>query len=288
MKLMIKFILTLFSIMPLRLNHFVGSLIGRYLYLTNSDSKQVVSININTCFPNLTPSERQLLIKKSLIETGKGLSESGFIWLRSFDNNAKQIVKTIGIEHLQSDQPVILLVPHFGCWEITGRVLSINTPVTFLYKPLKKSKQEKLLIKNREKHGLSMATADKKGVIKLQRAIKNKELIGILPDQDPGEEGGVLAPFFGTKARSMTLLVKLARKNNAKVLLTWALRLPNGKGYELHLKPVNILSEQGSLEEDVTIMNQVIEGLVKTNPEQYLWNYKRFRTTIDYSSKPSL
>jgi KDO2-lipid IV(A) lauroyltransferase len=82
----------------------------------------------------------------------------------------------------------------------------------------------------------------------------------------------------------MTLLVKLARKNNAKVLLTWAFRLPKGKGYELNLQPVDILSEQGSIEADVALMNQVIEDLVKTQPEQYLWNYKRFKSVVDYSS----
>ncbi len=284
MKQMISIILKFFSVIPLRLNHLIGSWIGIYLYITNSHSKKVVSKNIKTCFAHLDKSRQQELIKKSLVEMGKGLSESGFIWLRSFKDNAKYIVKTIGIEHLKSEQPIILLVPHFGCWEITGRVLSIDTPVTFLYKPLRKAEQEAFLIKNRQKHGLSMATADKKGVIKLQRAIKKQELIGILPDQDPGEEGGVLAPFFGTNARSMTLLAKLARKNQAKVLLTWALRLPKGRGYELYLKPVDILSEQGLIEQDVTLMNKVIEDLVITQPEQYLWNYKRFKSVVDYSS----
>ena len=103
-----------------------------------------------------------------------------------------------------------------------------------------------------------------------------------MPDQDPGEEGGVLSTFFGTNARSMTLLAKLARKNKAKVVLTWALRLPNGKGYELNLKAVNILSNSGKVEDDVALMNKVIEDLVKTKPEQYLWNYKRFKSVIDY------
>ena len=127
-----------------------------------------------------------------------------------------------------------------------------------------------------------MATADKKGVIKLQRTLAKNELIGILPDQDPGEEGGVLAPFFNHDARTMTLLVKLARRNNAKVLMTWATRLDKGKGYELNLIPVNVLSDSGNLKDDVILMNQAIESLVKTKPEQYLWNYKRFKSVIDY------
>jgi KDO2-lipid IV(A) lauroyltransferase len=279
---MIKFILTFFSILPLRVNHFIGTMIGHYLYLTNSDSKGVVSKNIQTCFPDLSKTEQQNLVKRSLIETGKGLSESGFIWFNSFKNNATYITKTTGMEHLKSDSPIILLVPHFGCWEITGRVLSLNTPVVFLYKPLRNPQQEACLISKRQQGDLSMATADKKGVIKLQRALSKGDLIGILPDQDPGEEGSILAPFFNHDARTMTLLAKLVRKNNAKVLLTWATRLEKGKGYELNLEPVNILSDSDELNDDVVLMNQVIEDLVKTKPEQYLWNYKRFKSVVDY------
>jgi len=42
------------------------------------------------------------------------------------------------------------------------------------------------------------------------------------------------------------------------------------------------LSESGNLEDDVALMNKVIENLVKTKPEQYLWNYKRFKSEINY------
>jgi KDO2-lipid IV(A) lauroyltransferase len=66
------------------------------------------------------------------------------------------------------------------------------------------------------------------------------------------------------------------------VLLTWATRLDKGRGYELNIEPVDILSKSGVLAEDVAKMNQVIENLVKTKPEQYLWNYKRFKGVTKY------
>jgi KDO2-lipid IV(A) lauroyltransferase len=50
----------------------------------------------------------------------------------------------------------------------------------------------------------------------------------------------------------------------------------------LNVKPVNILSGTGRVEDDVALMNQAIEQLVKTKPEQYLWNYKRFKGIIRY------
>ena len=268
--------------MPLKLNHLIGTLIGRLLYLTNSQSKHVVRRNIEICFPNLSKAKQQDLIKKSLIEAGKGLSESGFVWFNSFEHNAKHIVKTKGAQHLKGDENTILLIPHFGCWEIVIRMVSLHRPTTCMYKELDNEKQNALLLSLREQQDLHMAAANKKGVLKLQRALKDKQLIAILPDQYPGEEGSVVSPFFEHDARTMTLLVKLARKNNAKVLMTWAARLDNGEGYELNIKPVDILSSTGMVEDDVTLMNRVIEHLVETKPEQYLWSYKRFKGIIRY------
>jgi KDO2-lipid IV(A) lauroyltransferase len=268
--------------MPLKLNHFIGMLIGQYLYLTKSNSRVVVSKNIKLCFPKLSLEAQQILIKKSLIESGKGLSESGFIWFRDFDDNAKYVTKTIGMQHLKNDKAVILLVPHFGCWELVGRMVSLSEPVVFMYKMLKDKQQNALLLSKRQQGDVLMAPANKKGVIKLQRAINNKQLIAILPDQDPGEVGSILAPFFSQNTRTMTLLVRLARKNNAQVVMAWAKRLPNAKGYELHLKPIKILSDTNTLVDDVSLMNKAIEDLVTTQPEQYLWHYKRFKSVVKY------
>ena len=268
--------------MPLKLNHSIGVLIGRLLYSTNSQSKCIVSKNIEICFPNLSKAEQQNLIKKSLIETGKSLSESGFIWFNSFKHNAKHVVKKNGIEHLKGDENTILLVPHFGCWEIAARMVSLHGPTTFMYKELENEKQNTLLLSVREQQDLYMAAANKNGVLKLQRALKNKQLIAILPDQYPSKKGSVMSSFFGHNARTMTLLVRLARKNNAKVLMTWAQRLDKGRGYELNIMPIDILSKSETIVDDVTLMNQAIEKLIITNPEQYLWNYKRFKGVIKY------
>jgi len=281
---MVKFILTFFSILSIRLNHLFGYLIGKCLYLFNTESKKVVTKNIALCFPKLNAKAQNNLIKNTLIETGKGLSESGFIWLNSFDYNASHVRKILNKSLVKTDGPVIFLTPHFGCWELTARMISRFRPVTFLYKPLETLEEDIFLLSMRAQHDLFMAPASKKGVFKLQRILSDQGAIGILPDQDPGEQGGVLAPFFGHNAQTMTLLAKLARKNNAKVVLAWCERLNLGKGYELNFQAVDVLSESGNLEDDVVLMNKVIEDLVKTKSEQYLWNYKRFKSVINYRS----
>jgi len=280
---MIRLFLFICSLLPLKINHIFGTLIGKLLYFTGSEAKKVSAQNIEICFPELTIRDRDSLVKNTLIHTGKNLTESGLIWNQSFSKNESHVSDFIGKNYLDNSKRTILLVPHIGCWEITGRVLAHSRKVTFMYKPLKSQKQNDYLFKRRNQGNLTMASADKAGILKIQRALKNKELVGILPDQDPGIDGGIMSPFFNKQANTMTLLAKIAKKNDVQVLMFWAKRLPKGKGYKLNLEPVDLNLNSENIEEQVSLMNQCIENLIRKMPEQYMWSYKRFKSSHSYN-----
>ena len=193
---MIRLFLAFCSLLPLRANHSFGAFLGQLLFIFNSDAKNASKQNLEICFPNLSPGELRKLLKKVLIETGKSLTESGLIWNQSFKENAKLIRNIHGENYLDSPKKTILLVPHIGCWEITGRVIAEKRKITFMYRPLRSSKQNEYLFARRNQGNLTMASADKSGILKIQRALNNGELLVMLPDQDPGKYGGIMAPFF--------------------------------------------------------------------------------------------
>jgi len=138
------------------------------------------------------------------------------------------------------------------------------------------------LFKRRNQGNLTMASADKSGVLKMQRALKNGDLVGILPDQDPGKDRGIMAPFFNKQVNTMTLLVKIAQKQDAQVLMFWAERLDKGRGYELNIEPIDLIANGETLQDQVASMNHSIEALIKRLPEQYMWSYRRFKSTHSY------
>ena len=279
---MIRLFLAFCSLLPLKVNHYFGSFIGYLLYLFNSEAKSVSKQNLRICFPNLSDSNLKVLLRKVLIETGKGLTESGLIWNQNFTDNAKLIRNINGEHYLDNSKKTILLVPHIGCWEITGRVLAKKRKVTFMYKPLRSKKQNDYLYARRNQGNLSMASADKSGILKIQRALISGDIIGMLPDQDPGNDGALIIPFFGKKVNTMTLLARIAKKHNAQVLMLWARRLDSGQGFELNLKPIDLEVNGDNLEERVGQMNHFIESLIREQPEQYMWSYKRFKSTHSY------
>ena len=80
----------------------------------------------------------------------------------------------------------------------------------------------------------------------------------------------------------MTLLARLAKKHNAQVLMFWAKRLENGRGYDLNFEPVDLSINGDDLESYVKVMNKSIESLVRKTPEQYMWGYRRFKSSHSY------
>ena len=252
------------------------------LFTFNSDTKNASQQNLKICFPNLSQGELRTLLKRVLIETGKSLTESGLIWNQSFKENAKLIRNIHGENYLESPKKTILLVPHLGCWEITGRVIAEKRKITFMYRPLRSSKQNEYLFARRNQGNLTMASADKSGILKIQRALNNGELIGMLPDQDPGKDGGIMVPFFNKDVNTMTLLARLAKKHNAQVLMFWANRLEKGRGYDLNIEPVDLTRNGEDIESYTKVMNKSIESLIRKTPEQYMWGYRRFKSSHSY------
>ena len=103
-------------------------------------------------------------------------------------------------------------------------------------------------------------------------------MVGKLPDQEPDDRsGGVFAPFMGIQAFSPKLVTRLISKTGAMVVAGFAERLPNGEGFNIHFIDADegIYSREDI--EAVTAMNRTVETLVSMAPEQYQWEYKRFK-----------
>jgi KDO2-lipid IV(A) lauroyltransferase len=103
-------------------------------------------------------------------------------------------------------------------------------------------------------------------------------VVGVLPDQDPGPDAGVFAPFFGVQAKTSTLTARLIAGSDAAPFLTWAERLERGQGYRLHLIELDAGALRcGDVERATRALNLELERVIRQLPRQYLWSYRRFR-----------
>jgi len=280
--LLIRWILHVFAALPLSLAHALGSLIGWALLRIPNDLRRIAAINIPLCFPNLDPPQQRRLLRASLIESGKTLAEAGALWLWPTSRIISLIKDTHGEHHLRAalaaGKGAILATPHLGAWELMGLYSSLHYPITSLYRPPRLSDMDGLVRRGRERLGARLVPVDAGGVRALYQALGKGEVVGILPDQEPGAGNGVFAPLFGIQANTMVLLSRLAIKTGAPVIFCYAERLPRGRGFHLHFIPAPPSINQLPLEQSVAVMNEMVEILIKQRPEQYQWGYKRFRT----------
>ena len=88
--LLIKALLQLLAFMPLWLNRQIGSLLGLALYALNTQARKVSAENITRCFPELSADAQDILVRNSLVETGKMSIEVAPVWLRPWSWRAWQ------------------------------------------------------------------------------------------------------------------------------------------------------------------------------------------------------
>ncbi|HEC28720.1 MAG TPA: lipid A biosynthesis acyltransferase, partial [Gammaproteobacteria bacterium] len=124
------------------------------------------------------------------------------------------------------------------------------------------------------------------GVKALFTALAKKETIGILPDQDPGGDGGIFVPFFGMPANTIKLASRLTQKTGAPVLLLYAERLTHGHGYVIHFHKPGKDIYSTDLTVSATAMNRSVEACIRALPSQYQWSYKRFKRRPSGESSP--
>lgn len=214
------------------------------------------------------------LLRQVVAETGKGVTELILVWFGSDDRvsglvtcNAWHVVEQAQREGCG----VIFLTPHLGCFEISALYGAQRLPITVMYRPPKLRWLEPLMIAGRQRWRARVAPANLRGVRMLYKALKSGEAVGLLPDQTPGVGEGVWAGFFGRPAYTMTLVSRLQKATGAAIIMAFAERLRDGRGYHLHLQRMPTAGL------DEAALNRAVEALVRRCPAQYLWGYNRYK-----------
>lgn len=275
---LIKLLIVVMSWLPLPLARSLGWLVGEVAWRRKTRGAVTTLINLDLCLPELTASERRALARRSLQQWGMTLFETPIVWRRGL--KALGLIRAVNGQPLMDaaladDRGLILLSPHLGNWELTGLWLSRQAPTTILYQPPRQAKLEELVKAGRGKAGAKLVPTDLRGVSALIKALKRGEVTGILPDMEPDRSGGIFARFFGIQALTMTLVHNLQHRGDAAVLLAFARRVPRGFVIEV-LEPEKAIYDKDPAI-GVAAMNRLVEQSARMAPEQYQWEYKRFK-----------
>ncbi len=286
---MLNLLFRLVAALPLRAVHALGGFLGRLVYWLSPTYRRRLNENLERAGYTDKATRRE-----AIAGAGRQGLETPWIWKRPREDliaRTRVADMSIADEALADGRPVMFLPPHLGCFEVTAQFYAAfrpeakTRPMTVLYRIPRKSILRPIVETGRAADGLRLAPAEMRGVRMLMKAMKDREVVGILPDQVPSRGEGVWAPFFGRWAYTMTLPARLARQFDAIVLFVYGERLPRGEGYRIHLQR---LQEPltGDPAHDAAVMNRGLEGLIRQCPTQYLWGYNRYKVPAGAEPPP--
>lgn len=266
--------------LPLPVLHALGVGLGWLIYWAPGRHSARMRNNVfesGLCVPGRDCGR---LLRQAIGEAGKAIVELAPMWLRPYDKVLKLVRGTSGWEHIDAARAagkgIIIISPHIGCFEIIGQYCAQQHPFTVMYRPPRQPALDALMVAGRQRGQATLVPTDLSGVRAQLAALKRHETIGLLPDQVATKGDGVWAPFFGRPAYTPTLVASLQRKTGAAAFFVAAERLRWGRGYHLHVAPLDEALPADKTAAAIRI-NQGVEDMVRRFPAQYMWSYNRYK-----------
>lgn len=266
--------------LPYPLLHRLGIWMGRTSMHFLKRRVSIARRNLELCFPEMEPEQRERQIVSNFESLGMGLLETGMAWFWP-DSRVKRWFDISGLHNLQKAQEggrgVLVIGVHFMSLELGGRAMGLCQPMMAMYRPHNNKAMEFVQTWGRMRSNKAML--DRKDLRAMVYALKRGEAVWFAPDQDYGPRGSVFAPLFAVKQAATTsgtfMLVRMAKPVLIPLVL---IRKANGRGYDLLIQPV---LEDYPVDDELAAavyMNKVIEKEIMRAPEQYMWLHRRFKT----------
>jgi len=266
--------------LPWSVLHRMGRLVGWLLYRVNGEQAHVARVNLGIAYPDMPPEQREILLRESLRESAITFCELPRIWGGREDLSYR--VEQNGLPEkaarlLARGKGLIVAMPHHGNWEMVSAGIDRNLRVTGLYRPPRQAFLEPLMTEGRSTARIKMVSTSRAGIKALHEALRNQEVVVILPDQVPKAAGAaaIAAPFFGRDSLTMALLGRLAARHQAPVLFAWTERQPDGR-YRMRYFEAEEAIRDPDPRVAATALNRAVEHCIEHSPAQYQWAYRRF------------
>ena len=181
---------------------------------------------------------------------------------------------------LEKGKGVLLLLSHFGNWEMMGIMSKlIGDSIMVLAKPMKKNmRMDQYITEIRNAAGLEVVSSIKAGRTVIKALSKNR-VVGILIDQRAKRSEGVWADFFGKKAPTTPGLAVLAMKTGAPVVPVFMVRNGFGKHRLIIQEPLELV-HTGDIKKDAEtntqLFNHTLESMIRQYPDQWFWVHRRW------------
>ena len=242
-------------------------------------SNKLIRENIKKALPQLNNEEIKKINKQMWNNYGRIFSE--YMFLKNFRYNLNQSNITIhGQEILdeikKSNTPVIFVSGHFSNFELMAmQIEKSGIKLAAIYRPLNNKFlnsimeriRKKYICKEQIKKGIS-------GVRDIVKFYKKNYSTALMIDQRVSE--GIKVNFFKHKALTTTIPAQLVKKYKMPIVPVFIERFENVKFKITFQKPI-YFTDNDSIENITSKLNEVLEKMIISKPEQWIWSHNRWK-----------
>lgn len=185
--------------------------------------------------------------------------------------------------HTSSGQGLIIVTAHHGSWELVANETAVATGKTFvaLAKPSKLPEFTAILLNLRAKANTRILLTDSKNLLRdMMKTLKENGNLGFVMDQKPEGRVGPIVEFLSQPTEFVSGPAKLALRHGSSVVALFCIRTGPWT-YRIEFETV-LGPHHGDRDEHVLTqkMASAISRSIQLYPEQWIWNYKRWRMQV--------
>lgn len=272
--------LMILAILPWAIQYRLGQFLGSVAFNNLKSRGKTTIRNLEVCFPEWTAEQIEANARQVFIDQMIGIFETLNAWYSPqwFKNR----VQIEGLEHIQNAQAegkgILLLGTHSTLLDAGGYLCAQFFEPDVVYRPQNNPLLDMLIVRCRATiYANQIDHDDMRGLI---RNLKNGHAIWYSPDQDFGLKQGVMAPFFGTPAATVTAHRRLLKIAKAVAIPLYFYRDGDISNPQYHVLIEPALDNFPSEDEvsDAVRTNKIIENQLRIAPTQYMWFHRRFKT----------
>jgi KDO2-lipid IV(A) lauroyltransferase len=279
-----------FRVFPRRLGILFLKILASIVYYIDFQHRHIAAVNLKIALPDLSERERNRIARRSFQNTAMNLLEISKLPDLTPQNISSLVsydpVNGLGNfkSALQRGQGILYLTGHFSSWELLPAAHALyGHPLSFITRPLDNSRLDRYLLGIRESNG-NRAVSKKNSARQILNSLKCNGSAGILMDQNTSLQEGIFADFFGIPAATTTGMAIFALRTDAPVLPGDLTPMRDGRYVIKFLPPLEI-SRTGDMSLDLRTntrrFNEVLEQIIREQPESWLWGHKRWKYQPD-------
>ncbi len=267
----------LLGLLPLAWVRALGWLLGRVLYAVAVPRREVVLTNLRLCFPAWGDARRRQVARQHFVVFAQAWLDRGWLWHGSDQALRKRLILSGEPGQLTGGAPVVLFAPHFVGLDAGWTALNQQLTRRFstIYSHQTNRQVDEWMQQGRLRFGKPQLFDRFAGPKAVVSGLRAGDALYLLPDMNYGLQESVFVPFFGVPAATVTSLARFAKLGRARVVPVLTRMTPTG--YDVCVMPAWGDVPSADVVMDTALMNQRLEGLIDTMPEQYYWVHKRFK-----------